>query len=73
MFTIETMIGNHLQCNHYPPVSTVFVPTCIQAIDAANLEDWDAVIEMPNGKSLTVAEIIEGLHLDYFLEEGVEL
>ena len=59
----------HLRGNHYPPISLVFVPVAEEAIDRANEGDWDSIIEMPNGKSLSVSKIIEGLHLESFLEE----
>jgi len=58
----------HLQYNHYPPVSEVFIPVAEEAIDRGNQEDWDYIIEIPNGCRLTVAQIIEGLHLEPFLE-----
>ena len=58
----------HLQYNHYPPVSEVFIPVAEEAIDRGNQEDWDYTIEMPNGCRLTLAQIIEGLHLEPFLE-----
>lgn len=59
----------HLQCNHYPPINLVFLPVAQKAIELAKQEDWEEVIELPNGKSLTVVKIIEGLHLETFLEE----
>ena len=59
----------HLQYNHYPPVHEVFIPVAKEAIDRGNQEDWDHVIEMPNGRKLAVAQIIEELHLEFFLEE----
>lgn len=62
----------HLQYNHYPPVSEVFTPVAKEAIDKANEKDWDSVIEMPDGVSKTAAQIIEGLHLESFLDEEVE-
>lgn len=65
----EQALQWHLQYNHYPPVSLAFIPVAKEAIDKGNQEDWDSVIEMPNGKSKTVAQIIEGLHLESFLEE----
>ena len=30
---IETQIGIHLSANHYPPVPSFMVKTCIEAID----------------------------------------
>lgn len=58
----------HLQCNHYPPVSLDFVPVAEEAIKKGNEEDWDFVITMPNGITKTVGEIVEGLHLESFLD-----
>jgi hypothetical protein len=43
--TLEQQISWHLQANHYPPIPTVMVPVCIQAIDA--LKDGDAEREIP--------------------------
>ena len=65
----EQALGLHLQCNHYPPVNSVFIPVARDAIDRANREDYDTVLKMPNGKSLSVSQIIEGLHLDCFLDQ----
>lgn len=69
----------HLTANHYPPVSAVFIPAASEAIRKANLaletEDpavenglWSYEITLPNGVVKSVAEIIEELHLDAFLE-----
>ena len=66
----DLALAAHLQSNHYPPVSLAFVPTCKEAIKAGNAKDWDRQITMPNGLVKTAGEIIEGLHLDYFLEDG---
>lgn len=59
----------HLQYNHYPPINEVFIPVSKEAIGKGNEEDWDYVIKMPNGVSLSVVEIIKGLHLESFLDE----
>ncbi len=59
----------HLQSNHFPPVSLDFLPAVKDAIVRANQELWDEEIELPNGRVLTVAAIVEGLHLDSFIEE----
>ena len=66
---IEQALRLHLQCNHYPPVNSVFMPVAKDAIDRANKGEYDTVLEMPNGKSLSVTQIIEGLHLDCFLDQ----
>ena len=68
----EQALQWHLQYNHYPPISLTFVPVAEIAIDKANAEEWEEIIKMPNGKELTVAEIVEGLHLESFLEQDEE-
>lgn len=61
----------HLYCNHYPPINKAFLPIAKEAIRFAKQNEWEEIIEMPNGKSLTVDKIIEGLHLETFLiDEG---
>jgi hypothetical protein len=70
---LEIALEQHLQYNHYPPVPTVFIPSCKKAIELANDEKWDEELALPNGKTLTVTQIIEGLHLEWFVtfqEEG---
>lgn len=61
----------HLQYNHYPPISLDFIPTAKKAIKKANQEECGYIIKMPNGRILPVSEIIEGLHLESFLDEEV--
>jgi len=65
----EQAVRHHLQYNHYPPVHGSFVPVAQRAIELVNKGDYSTKIEMPNGRLLTTAEIVEGLHLDCFLEE----
>ena len=65
----------HLQSNHFPPVDPVFIPVAKQAIDAgvdAILHDdstaYDEVVTMPNGIEKSLGEIVEGLHLESFID-----
>lgn len=65
----------HLQSNHYPPVHVAFVPVakyCIeQGVEAQLYEDWDLldeIVTLPNGRELSVGEVIEGLHLNFFID-----
>ena len=67
MFSEETMLGHHLQYNHYPPIATVFVETARRAIQLVDEECWDEEIVMPNGVTLLAREIVEQLHLHDFL------
>ncbi len=61
----------HLQSNHYPPVSSDWVPTCEAAIDLANEGgDLRELIDVPDGygKPRPAIAIIEALHLDSWIE-----
>ena len=71
---MESAISMHLTSNHYPPVPTSMVPSCIQAIDNANAGDWHALVELPEGvtwrgdASGPTYALIEGHHLESFLD-----
>jgi len=64
----EVALGHHLQYNHYPPVSLAFVPIAKQTIELANSGKWAEVIKMPNGIEASVCSIVEGLHLECFID-----
>jgi hypothetical protein len=75
MLDEETALRWHLQHNHYPPISDVFIPICQQVIgiaaDAFLTEDgdlWAEEIELPNGKMMRVDKIYDDLHLDTFVQ-----
>jgi len=70
MLKQEQALEWHLQCNHYPPVNKVFIPIAQEAIELANQGIHDQIIKMPNGIKLSVEAIIEGLHLDTFLDQS---
>ena len=65
---LDTALLIQLQSNHYPPIHSVFVPVAKKAIELANQGEWSEIIDMPNGRSLSVSSIIEQLHLDSFLD-----
>ena len=79
---LETQLKYHLQGNHYPPIPTVMVQPCIEAIDAYYDEDFDRMIEMPMVgdfqilyKGMTHAPahaIVEQHHLEWFIEPADE-
>lgn len=46
---LEQALSWHLTSNHYPPLPTFFIPTCIAAIEAGQDEDWDQEIQLPRG------------------------
>ncbi len=65
---LEAAIAYHLQTNHYPPVHSVFIDVALEAIELANRGEYSTMQKYPNGIKRTVANTIEGLHLDTFLE-----
>jgi len=73
---LEMAISIHLQSNHYPPVPLSMVEPCIEAIDAYYDEDYNKLIEMPEGVSYKgdsyapAWAIIEQHHLDAWLPES---
>ena len=73
---LEQGIAIHLQGNHYPPVPLSMVQPCIDAIDAFYDEDYNKLIEMPEGvsyrgeKFAPASAIIEQHHLDAWLPES---
>ena len=75
---LETQLKYHLQGNHYPPIPTVMVQPCIEAIDAYYDEDYDRFIAMPEGvfyKGMSHAPawaVIEQHHLDFWLPQDDE-
>lgn len=70
---LNSSIAMHLQANHYPPVPTSMVQPCIDAIDAYHDEDYQRLIELPEGiswrgeTSAPASAIVEAHHLDVWL------
>jgi hypothetical protein len=76
---INQSIAIHLTNNHYPPVPMSMVQPCIDAIYAYDEEEYDKLIELPNGvmwrglNSAPAHAIVEGHHLQAWLSsEGDE-
>lgn len=80
---LEQALAWHLTANHYPPVSIDFIPACKQAIQtfviaagSTELKGEDHVyqqlcntyVDLPNGNRMSVVEVVEGLHLDAFVD-----
>jgi hypothetical protein len=71
--SMEDSIRIHLQANHYPPVPSSMVQPCIDAIDAYHDEDFNRLIELPEGvswrgeNSAPAHAIAEAHHLDAWL------
>ena len=68
----DQALGWHLQHNHYPPVSLKFLPVAKQALKLARSGDFISTIALPSGNSRTVMQLIEDLHLQFFIEAGAE-
>jgi hypothetical protein len=73
---LETQIGIHLSANHYPPVPSSMIQPCIDAIDAYHDEDYNRLIDLPEGVSwrnqpnAPAHAIVEAHHLDAWLPEA---
>ena len=73
--SMEDSIRIHLQSNHYPPVPSSMVQPCIEAIDAYWEDDYNRLIEMPEGvtwRGETYAPayaVIESHHLEAWCSE----
>ena len=65
---MRTAVAAQLQSNHFPPISLDFVQPALLAIMAGAQEEWDEPFLLPNGRTLTAIEIIDGLHLHEFVE-----
>ena len=67
---LDTGLVWHLRSNHYPPLPLSLVETCKQAITAANEDDWDREIPLPDpitykdNPHAPAYEIISAHHLD---------
>lgn len=71
---LETVLSWHLTSNHYPPVPTSMIGPCKEAIEAFGDEDYDRLINLPDGISwrdqtqVPASVIVEGHHLEAFLD-----
>jgi hypothetical protein len=80
---LETQLKYHLTGNHYPPIPTVMIQPCIEAIDAYYDEDYSRKIELPKmddgfqitwqGNTWTTASaLVSHAHLEWFIEPSDE-
>lgn len=65
--SLEKKLEWHLTGNHEPAIDPSFIPAAMTAIYMANNENWDVLIEMPNGLQRSVRFIVEGMHLEPFV------
>ena len=70
----EEQVRLHLRHNCYPPVPTIMVEPCIEAIDACIEENYNLQIDLPEGvtyRGLTTAPasaIVNNHRLEAFLD-----
>ncbi len=68
-------LSAHLQSNHYPPIPVRMIEPAKLAIQAANEDERDRVIKLPNGiehrstgaTEVPASALIEHMHLDCFI------
>lgn len=76
MTDLQTGLRWHLRSNHFPPVPLSMLPVCEEAIDAANEDDWERMIELPEGTSYRGRDeapawaIVEAHHLQSWIDNG---
>jgi len=75
MFPMETMVWNHLAYNIYPGQGE-FIDVALAAIEAANMGDYDATINIAEimedekyNHAAPVSAIIDAWHLEFFLSD----
>lgn len=68
----------HLSSNHYPPIPSVMMEPCVEAIANANAGEWDKSVKLPDGvlwrgqDTCSTSALIDHAHLDAFLDSGDE-
>lgn len=58
----------HLQHNHYPPISLIYLPAVREALEFARNGDFKSNVTLPSGKRVPVWEIVEWFHLQAFID-----
>ena len=78
MTSLDNALIWHLRSNHYPPLPSSMVEPCKTAIELANNDEWDELVQLPEGTTYKgedcapVWAIIEAHHLDSFLDNEEE-
>jgi hypothetical protein len=71
---LDVALHWHLTSNHCPPIPVGFVGLAKEAIELANLGDWENEIELDEGayinghSSITVSDVVDKMHLNSFLD-----
>lgn len=75
MSVMYTALEYHLRYNHFPPIHEDFIAVAEEAIHLANLGEWGAWIKFPDRavcEGQEVWEVIDGLHLGFFIDDDEE-
>jgi len=70
---VDSALDWHLRGNHFPPIHEDFYPAAKLAIELVNKRQGETPIELPNGVVCTANYVVEGLHLDSFLDWDEEV
>lgn len=76
--SLEQQVSWHFSSNCYPPVPQFMVPVAVKAIEQAIADEWDEVLDLPEGvsfrnnSSVKVYDIIDGLFLQAFVDVAME-
>ena len=68
MHDLRISLYYHLHNNHFPPVDPIFIDSAIEAIRLHNDGCLDDMVELPNGVTKSAQEIVEELHLGFYLD-----
>lgn len=66
---MEAILMDHFRYNFIPPIDSVNVGAALEAIEAAESDEWDREIELWNGVRLSASRIIEELHLGGYIRD----
>src|SRR5512139_2014735 len=75
---LDVALEYNLRCNHYPPLPLSLIPACKQAIENANMGEWEERVQLPDGiswrgqTSAPTSECVCGWHLEWFLQSDDE-
>lgn len=66
-FSMEEAVRLHLSGNVMPP-ATEFTEAGTKALEACLRDDWEALIELPDGEEMEAIELVDQLSLNAFLD-----
>jgi hypothetical protein len=63
----DAALADHLASNLFPPPGEEFTEACKDALAAVDAGDVEHRVLLPNGREVSAAAVVEGLHLEAFL------